>query len=102
MENKTIKFLEEYNKLVNNLRKEMSYEPSSSPTVSNLVKAMSNHEEYKDWAIKLDKCRHIRNVLVNESTSIDLDLQMHLEVLEEFNKLDLSSIILYLKDKGIR
>ena len=99
MKNKVLNFLEEYNKLVKNLKKEMSYEPSSS-TISNLVKEMSNDEEYKDWAIKLDKCRHIRNVLVNDITSRDLELQEYLEVLEEFNKLDLSSIILYLKDKA--
>ena len=97
MENKTNKFLEEYNKLVNNLRQEGQDKMSSYAPVRDLIKAMSNDDQYKDWAIKLDKCHRVRNVLVHGISNSDLDLQECLEVLEEFNKLDLTNIISKLK-----
>ena len=99
MENNIVKLstdiLEEYRKLEVNLRQVLNGAMSPSSNFKRLINAMENDEQYQKWSAKLDKCRQMRNKLAHDCTTPSiLELQECLEVLVEFNKLDLSSIIL--------
>ena len=100
MENNIVKLstdiLEEYRKLEINLCQVLNGAMTPSSNFKRLINAMKNDKQYQKWSTKLDKCRQVRNKLAYDycTTPSILELQECLEVLVEFNKLDLSSIIL--------